>query len=82
MIINKNADLYDLLMKASMFVFLFSVSAYIMLLLINTFTGEFLEMIINIKIPLIVALISGLVFTVTYTNNRGSVKNTLISDDK
>lgn len=56
--------------QASLFVFLHALGAYLFLLLFNAYSDGFIAAVFNIKIPLAVAVVSGLVFALTFSGNE------------
>lgn len=69
---NDNKNLHWLLSKSSLFVFADALGLYLFLQLFNSLSDGFIAEVFDIKIPLIVAVISGLILVIFYT---GQVKS-------
>jgi|SaaInlStandDraft_7_1057024.scaffolds.fasta_scaffold748886_1 general stress protein CsbA len=67
---NKGTENFKwLLTKSSVFVFIHAIGSYLVLILINASAKGFIAELFNIKIPLFVAVVSGLVFVMTHMKN-------------
>lgn len=58
---------------SSLFIFAHALGLYLFLQLFNAFSDGFIAEAFNIKIPLMVAVVSGLVFSVSYSGRKDSV---------
>ncbi|MBU1952591.1 hypothetical protein KJ733_06825 [Patescibacteria group bacterium] len=64
-------------MKSSIFVFLHAIGSYIILLVSNSIVEGFIGEFFNIKIPLVVALISGFIFVMSYLSDDETKDNSI-----